>query len=56
METGIQIKNPEIERTVNVSNLRYDIKAEDVEAFFKEFSPEIGSTKFIMANGMPTGR
>ena len=37
-------------------NLRYDIKADQVVAFFKEYNPERGSVNFALVNGMPNGK
>lgn len=45
-----------MDRTVRMMNLRYEIKSEQLEAFFKDYNPEPGSVCFIMQNGMPTGK
>lgn len=50
------LSDPDSERTVRMENLRYDIKSSQVEAFFRDYNPEHGSVKFMMHNGMPSGR
>lgn len=48
--------DPDMERTIRMVNLRYEIKSEQIESFFKDFNPERGSVNFTMMNGMPTGK
>lgn len=50
------LSDPDSERTVRMDNLRYDIKTSQVESFFRDYNPEMGSVKFMMNNGMPNRR